>query len=194
MRPQVCAAVTAALADEATAQRASARPVCCGQPMRRHAARAVSWLPWVGGVRGSVERDRCRTCGQACRPLLDRLEVEPGRPSGWLARRVALLGSVVPFTLAAELAEPLLGGRANAMMVWRTVQRLGAAAVTYTDALSTSRPGAWPRRPRRRPRRWSWPWMVASWACSRGPRGAVGRARRPRCRPCRRWPTGRFAK
>jgi hypothetical protein len=64
------------------------------------------------------------------------LEVEPGRPSGWLARQLALLGSVVPFPLAAALADPLLGVRANAMMVWRAVQRLGAAAVTHTDALS----------------------------------------------------------
>jgi hypothetical protein len=68
--------------------------------------------------------------------LLDRLEVEPGRPSGWLARQLALLGSVVPFPLAAALADPLLGVRANAMMVWRAVQRLGAAALAYTDALS----------------------------------------------------------
>ena len=137
MRPQVCAAVTAALADEAATQRATARPVCCGQPMRRHDARAVSWLTWVGGVTVTVDRYRCRTCGAACRPLLAWLEVEPGRPSGWLARRLALLGSVVPFALAADLAGPLLGVRANAMMVWRTVQRLGAAAVAYTEALST---------------------------------------------------------
>ena len=42
-RPVVCAAVSAALADEAAAQRAAARPLCCGQPMRRHDARAVTW-------------------------------------------------------------------------------------------------------------------------------------------------------
>ena len=136
MRPQVCAAVTAALADEAAAQRAATRPICCGHPMRRHDARAVSWLTWVGRVAVTVDRYRCRTCGQDRRPLLVRLEVEPGRPSGWLARRLALLGSVAPFALAADLAEPLLGVDAHAMMVWRAVQRLGAAGLAYTDALS----------------------------------------------------------
>ncbi len=136
MRPAVCAAVTAALADEAAALRTAARPICCGQPMRRHEARAVSWLTWVGQVRATVDRYRCRTCGTDVRPLFDRLEVEPGRPSGRLARQLALLGSVVPFTLAADLAGPLLGVRANAMMIWRAVQRLGAAALAHTDALS----------------------------------------------------------
>ncbi|HEY6354150.1 MAG TPA: ISKra4 family transposase [Burkholderiaceae bacterium] len=135
-RPQVCAAVTAALTDEAAAQRAAPRPLCCGRPMRRHDARAVSWLTWVGRVVVTVDRYRCRTCGRNTRPLLDLLEVEPGRPSGWLARRLALVGSVVPFTLAADLASPLLGVTANAMMVWRAVQRLGAAALAHTDALS----------------------------------------------------------
>lgn len=135
-RPQVCAAVIAALADEAAAARVAARPICCGQPMRRHDARPVSWLTWVGRVHVTVDRYRCRTCGTEGRPVLDRLEVEPGRPSGWLARQLALLGSVVPFALAADLAQPLLGVRANAMMVWRAVQRLGAAAVAHTDALS----------------------------------------------------------
>jgi hypothetical protein len=104
--------------------------------MRRHDARPVSWLTWVGRVYVPVDRYRCRTCGAEDRPLLDRLEVEPGRPSGWLARQLALLGTVVPFPLAAALADPLLGVRTNAMMVWRAVQRLGAAAVAYTEALS----------------------------------------------------------
>lgn len=136
LRPAVCAAVTAALAEEATAVRTRARPICCGHPMRRHDARPVSWWTWVGRVQITVDRYRCRTCGTERRPVLDVLEVEPGRPSGWLARQLALLGSVVPFPLAAELAWPLLGVRANAMMVWRAVQRLGAAALTYTEALS----------------------------------------------------------
>jgi hypothetical protein len=137
LRPTVCAAVTAALADEAAAQRAAARAVCCGQPMRRHDARAVTWGTWVGRVHVTVDRYRCRQCGAERRPLLDILGVEPGRLSGWLARQLALLGSVVPYTLAAELAAPLLGVRTHAMMVWRAVQRLGAAAQTHTDALST---------------------------------------------------------
>ena len=136
-RPVVCAAVSAALADEAAAQRAAARPVCCGHPMRRHDARAVTWQTWVGRVHATVDRYRCRQCGAEQRPLLDVLGVEPGRLSGWLARHLALLGSVVPYTLAAELAAPLLGVHTHAMMVWRAVQRLGAAAQTHTDALST---------------------------------------------------------
>jgi len=136
LRPTVGAAITAALAEEAAAQRAAAHPICCGQRMRRHDARAVTWLTWVGRVQVTVDRCRCRQCGRERRPLLDRLEVEPGRPSGWLARQLALLGSVVPYALAAELARPLLGVGANAMMVWRAVQRLGAAAQAHTDALS----------------------------------------------------------
>jgi hypothetical protein len=96
-RPQVCAAVVAALAEEVAAVRTAARPICCGQPMRRHAARPVSWLTWVGRVHVTVDRYRCRTGRRARRPVLDRLEVEPGRPSGWLARQLALLGTVVPF-------------------------------------------------------------------------------------------------
>ena len=135
-RPQVCAAVTAALVEEATTLRAGVRPLCCGQPMRRHDTRAVSWLTWVGRVQVPVDRYRCRTCRQDRRPLLDRLEVEPGRASGGLTRQLALLGTVVPFTLAADLAWPLLGVRTDAMRVWRAVQRLGAAAHGYTDALS----------------------------------------------------------
>ncbi len=105
-RPRVCAAVIAVLADEGAAARAAARPICCGQPMRRHDARPVAWLTWVGRVHVTVDRYRCRMCGIECRPLLDRLEVEPGRASGGLARQLALLGSVVPFPLAAALASP----------------------------------------------------------------------------------------
>lgn len=137
LRPTVCAAVNAALADAVTTQRAAARPRCCGQPMRRHDARVVHWQTWVGRVQVIVDRYRCRQCRGEQRPLLDVLGVEPGRLSGWLARHLALLGSVVPYTLAAELATPLLGVRTHAMMVWRAVQRLGAAAQAHTDALST---------------------------------------------------------
>lgn len=87
--------------------------------MRRHDARVVTWQTWVGRVHVTVDRYRCGPCRAERRPLLDVLGVEPGRLSGWLARQLALLGSVVPYTLAAELATPLLGVRAHAMMVWR---------------------------------------------------------------------------
>jgi len=47
----------------------------------------VAWHTWVGRVHATVDRYRCRrTCGTERRVLLDQLEVEPGRPSGWLAR------------------------------------------------------------------------------------------------------------
>ena len=135
-RPIVCAAVSAALADAAAVQRAAARAICCGHPMRRHDARAVTWQTWVGHVHVTVDRYRCRHCRTDQRPLLAVLGVEPGRVSGWLARHLALLGSVVPYALAAEVATPLLGVRTHAMTVWRAVQRLGAAAQTYTNAVS----------------------------------------------------------
>src|SRR5580765_5362860 len=102
--------------------------------MRRHDARVVTWRTWVGRVHVPVERYRCRQCRAERLPLLDVLGVEPGRVSGWLARHLALLGSVVPYTLAAELATPLLGVHTHAMMVWRAVQRLGTAAQIQTDA------------------------------------------------------------
>jgi hypothetical protein len=136
-RPQVRDAVQAALDARATAEGAQARPLCCGQPMRRHDHRPVRWLTWVGEVRAPVTRYRCATCRAERRPLLDTLDVEPGQPSGWLARQLGLLGCVASYPLAAQLASPLFGLTVNAMTIWRAVQRLGEAAAQYTDALDT---------------------------------------------------------
>ena len=135
LRPQVRDAVQAALDTLATAEAAAARPLCCGQPMRRHDCRSVQWLTWVGAVRAPVTRYRCADCRAERRPLLDTLEVEPGQPSGWLARQLGLLGCVASYPLAAQLAGPLFGLTVNAMTVWRAVQRLGEAAAQHTEAL-----------------------------------------------------------
>ena len=103
--------------------------------MRRHDRRPVQWLTWVGGVRAPVTRYRCATCRAERRPLLETLEIEPGQPSGWLARQLGLLGCVASYPLAAQLASPLFGITVNAMTIWRAVQRLGEAAAQQTEAL-----------------------------------------------------------
>lgn len=134
-RPQVRDAVQAALDTLSTVEETAARPLCCGQPMRRHDCRSVQWLTWVGAVRAQVVRYRCAGCRTERRPLLETLEVEPGQPSGWLARQLGLLGCVASYPLAAQLAGPLLGVTVNAMTIWRAVQRLGEAAAQHTEAL-----------------------------------------------------------
>ena len=134
-RPQVRDAVDAALEALAVAEATSARPICCGQPMRRHDQRSVQWLTWVGAVRAPVARYRCARCRAERRPLLETLEVEPGQPSGGLARQLGLLGCVASYPLAAQLAGPLLGVAVNAMTIWRAVQRVGEAAAQHTEAL-----------------------------------------------------------
>jgi hypothetical protein len=113
-------------------------PSCsrCGQPMRRHDTRPVSWLARFGCLRTRVSRYRCPACKFECRPLLDRLGVEPGRISGSLARLLALLAAVAPYPLAARLAWLLLGVAISPMGVWRAAQRLGQAAANYSDGLS----------------------------------------------------------
>jgi hypothetical protein len=108
----------------------------CGQPMKRHDTESVSWTARVGCVQARVARYRCKPCQQECRPLLDLLGVEPGRISGSLARLLALLAVVAPYTLAAQLAWLLLGVEISAMGVWKVVQRLGESAARYRDALS----------------------------------------------------------
>lgn len=134
-RPQVRDAVQATLDTLATVEATAARPLCCGQPMRRHDCRSVQWLTWVGAVRAQVVRYRCARCRTERRPLLETLEVEPGQPSGWLARQLGLLGCVASYPLAAQLAGPLFGVAVNAMTVWRAVQRVGEAAAQHTEAL-----------------------------------------------------------
>ena len=96
----------------------------------------MRWLTWVGVVRAQVSRYRCAGCRAERRPLLETLEIEPGQPSGWLARQLGVLGCVASYPLAAQLARPLFGLTVNAMTIWRAVQRLGEAAAQYTEALA----------------------------------------------------------
>jgi hypothetical protein len=110
--------------------------------MPRKDARRVSWLSRFGRVVARPARYCCGRCGTTRRPLLEALGVEPGRMSGSLARGLALRGVVVPFELAARLAELLLGVCVSPMGVWRCVQRLGEAGVRYAAALSASHVGS----------------------------------------------------
>lgn len=85
-------------------------PACsqCGEPMKRHDSETVSWTARFGKLDAAVTRYRCR-CKSERRPLLDLLGVEPGRICGSLARQLALLAVVAPYTLAAQLAWLLFG-------------------------------------------------------------------------------------
>lgn len=113
-------------------------PVCsqCHQTMKRHDTETVSWVARFGGLKASVARYRCPTCRDERRPLLDVLGVEPGRISGSLARLLALLAVVAPYSLAAALAELLLGVKISPMGIWKVVQRLGESACGYSTGLS----------------------------------------------------------
>jgi hypothetical protein len=106
--------------DEVVRTTQTVEPVCprCGQTMRRKDTRPVSWLARFGKLSAQVSRFVCRTCHMQSRPLLDLLGVEPGRISGSLARLLALMAAVAPYTLAARLAWLLWGVEANAMSVW----------------------------------------------------------------------------
>ena len=114
---------------------ATAPPPCCGRRMYRHDRRPVTWLTTAGRVRVWVWRHRCPRCGAEQRPLLDLLQIEPGQPSGLLARWLALFGTVAPYALAAELVRRIVGVDVNAMTVWRAVQRVGDAATQHQAAL-----------------------------------------------------------
>ena len=123
---------------DAVAESMQEPPQCpgCGQSMARHDAPKVSWVALFGKLRVRVPRYKCKRCSRQSRPLLDLLGVEPGRISGSLARLLAVLAVVAPYTGAARLAWLLLGVRVNAMTVWRAAQRLGQAAASYSEALS----------------------------------------------------------
>ena len=113
-------------------------PTCsqCGQPMKRQDATTVHWLSRFGKLHAGVTRYRCRKCKQQCRPLLDRLGVEPGRICGSLARLLVLLATVAPYTQAAQLAWQLLGVKITAMGLWKVTQRLGESAARWNEAVS----------------------------------------------------------
>ena len=116
----------------------SQMPACsrCSQPMRRHDVETVSWVALFGRLQATVVRYRCPACKDERRPLLDLLGVEPGRISGSLARLLALLAVVAPYSLAARLAWLLLGVKISPMSVWNVVQRLGESAAGYSEGLS----------------------------------------------------------
>jgi Uncharacterised protein family (UPF0236) len=116
----------------------SQAPDCrqCGQPMGHHDTRPATWLARWGRIQVSAPRYRCSSCKHERRPLLEVLGVESGRICGSLARWLALLATVAPYELAAQLAELLLGVTVSAMGVWRVTQRLGQSAANYNDALS----------------------------------------------------------
>lgn len=113
-------------------------PACgrCRQPMKRHDTETVSWGARFGPLHAAVTRYRCPACKEERRPLLDYLGVEPGRISGALARLLALLAVVAPYTLAAQLAHLLLGVEITPTGIWKVVQRLGESAARYSEQLS----------------------------------------------------------
>jgi hypothetical protein len=48
----------------------------------------------------------------------------------------AVLAAVVPYPLAARLADLLLGVKISAMGIWKATQRLGQAVGDYSEGLS----------------------------------------------------------
>jgi len=136
-RPQMLASLQGKV-NAVAKQVQAATPSCprCGRPMRRQDTRSVSWLARCGCLHALVSRYRCQPCHYECRPLLEILGVEPGRISGALARLLAVLATVAPYSLAARLAELLLGVTISPMGVWRVAQRLGQAAAHHAEDLS----------------------------------------------------------
>ena len=103
--------------------------------MGYHDTRPVSWIARFGRVIAPITRYRCGGCKYECRPVLEQLGVEPGRISGSLARLLALLAVVAPYTTAAQLAWLLLGVKISPMGIWRVAQRMGEAAARYSEDL-----------------------------------------------------------
>lgn len=104
--------------------------------MNRHDRRKVTWTARFGKLEAGISRYRCKGCSLESRPLLEWLGVEPGRISGSLARLLALLGTVAPYPLAAQLAWLLLGVKVSAMGVWGATQRLGEAAARHSEEVT----------------------------------------------------------
>lgn len=108
----------------------------CAKSMRRHDAPEVTWVTLFGKLRALSPRYRCKNCHKERRPLVEILGVEPGRISGTLARLLALLATIVPYEMAAQLADMFFGVKVSAMGVWRVAQRLGEACERYDEALA----------------------------------------------------------
>lgn len=112
------------------------KPPCCpvcGAAMQSRGRRPSGFITRFGELDVRPAVYRCRHCQRNERPLLRLLGAEVGRVSGSLARLLALLGVVVPYQLAAQLAELFFGTKVCAMTVWRSVQRLGAACEAYIE-------------------------------------------------------------
>lgn len=105
----------------------------CGRAMKNRGRRASGFLSRFGEIRVVATTYRCGPCREQRRPLLEQLGVEVGRVSGALARLLALLGVVVPYQLAAELAHLFFGVTVSPMTVWREVQRLGESVEQYIE-------------------------------------------------------------
>jgi hypothetical protein len=101
--------------------------------MKSRGRKPCSFTTRYGKVELRPATYRCnkKDCGQHSRPLMERLGVEAGQVSGALLRLLALLGVVVPYELAAQLAYLFFGTPVSAMTVWWAVQRLGEAAERY---------------------------------------------------------------
>ena len=133
----MCQALQHKLDKLAASQTELLRPMCCNHAVPYHDKKRLPALTRFGRVKILVHRYRCHQCRRDHRPLLDCLEVEPGKVSGSLARLLGLLGVVVPYELAAELTLLFFGIHVNAMTVWRAVQRLGEGAARHVEGLAT---------------------------------------------------------
>jgi hypothetical protein len=109
------------------------RCAACGRPMKSRGRRPSGFITRFGQLDVRPAIYRCKHCQRSERPLLRLLGAELGRVSGSLARLLALLGAVVPYELAAELATLFFGTKVCALTVWRSVQRLGAACEDYLE-------------------------------------------------------------
>lgn len=105
----------------------------CGRPMKSRGRKRCGIVTRFGNVDLRPGVYRCRNCRENARPLLTVLGAEAGQISGSLMRLLALLGVVVPYELAAHLAELFFGTKVCAMTVWRAVQRLGASCEAYVE-------------------------------------------------------------
>jgi hypothetical protein len=115
---------------------AGTAPRCdiCGKAMENKGRKPKTFISRFGPGKFRPTRYRCKPCKQSVRPLVKKLGIEVGQVSGSLARLLALLGVVVPYELAAQLAHMFFGVEVCAMTVWRCVQRLGESCVHYTEA------------------------------------------------------------
>ncbi len=135
-RPQMLARLhdKVAAQEEALHGKAPRCPVD-GRAMKSRGRKPCSIVTRYGELELRPGTYRCPTkdCGQHHRPLMETLGVEGGQVSGALLRLLALLGVVVPYELAAQLAYLFFGTSVSSMTVWWAVQRLGAAAEQYAQ-------------------------------------------------------------